>query len=135
MKILEINKSRTVRIPFVIFEYFCKIISKKKKMSILSITFHTVESQLQTWEQYLENELITLVENFIDVEKYILSEVNTEMLTEGKNTNLLLIFESDEKRQEFTETELYNLSEIIARKFGESVMIYKTELNEKKSRF
>ena len=37
-------------------------------MSILSITFHTVESQLQTWEQYLENELITLVENFIDVE-------------------------------------------------------------------
>ncbi len=85
-------------------------------MSILSITFHTVESQLQTWEQYLENELITLVENFIDVEKYILSEVNTEMLTEGKNTNLLLIFESDEKRQEFTETELYNLSEIIARK-------------------
>lgn len=104
-------------------------------MSILSITFHTVESQLQTWEQYLENELMTLVENFIDVENYILSEVNTEMLTEGKNTNLLLIFESDEKRQEFTETELYNLSEIIARKFGENVMIFKTELNEKKSRF
>ncbi len=41
-------------------------------MSILSITFHTVESQLQTWEHYFENELITLVENFIDVEKYIL---------------------------------------------------------------
>ena len=59
-------------------------------MSILSITFHTVESQLQTWEQYFENELITLVENFIDVEKYILSEVNTEMLTEGKNTNTAL---------------------------------------------
>ena len=104
-------------------------------MSILSITFHTVESQLQTWEQYFENELMSLIENFIYVEKYILSEVNTEMLTEGKNTNLLLIFESDEKRQEFTETELYNLSVIIARKFGENVMIFKTELNEKKSRF
>ena len=104
-------------------------------MSILSITFHTAESQLQTWEQYLENELMTLVENFIYVEKYILSEVNTEMLTEGKNTNLILIFESDEKRQEFTETELYNLSEIIARKFGENVTIFKTELNVKKSRF
>ena len=104
-------------------------------MSILSITFHTVESQLQTWEQYFENELMSLIENFIYVEKYILSEVNTEMLIEGKNTNLLLIFESDEKRQEFTENELYNLSEIIARKFGESVMIFKTELNEKKSRF
>ena len=104
-------------------------------MSILSITFHTVESQLQTWEQYFENELMNLIENFIYVEKYILSEVNTEMLTEGKNTNLLLIFESDEKRQEFTETELYNLSEIIARKFGESVMIFKTELKKKKSRF
>ena len=50
-------------------------------MSILSITFHTVESQLQTWEQYFENELMNLIENFIYVEKYILSEVNTEMLT------------------------------------------------------
>ena len=104
-------------------------------MSVLSVTFHTIESELQNWSNFVKTDLIKIIENLYDAEKYILSEVETEMLTEGKNTNLLLIFESDEKRQEFTETELYNLSEIIARKFGESVMIFKTELNEKKSRF
>lgn len=104
-------------------------------MSVLSITFHTVESELSNWEQYVDTELIKLVENLYDVEKYILSEVETEMLTEGKNTNLLLVFENDAKRQEFTETELLNISERIGKQFGETVMIFITQLNTKKSRF
>ena len=104
-------------------------------MSVLSITFHTVESELSNWEQYVDTELIKLVENLYDVEKYILSEVETEMLTEGKNTNLLLVFENDAKRQEFTETELLNISEKIGNQFGETVMIFITQLNTKKSRF
>ncbi|MFT3919815.1 DUF4286 family protein [Cloacibacterium sp.] len=104
-------------------------------MSVLSITFHTVESELSNWEQYVDTELIKLVENLYDVEKYILSEVETEMLTEGKNTNLLLVFENDAKRQEFTETELLNISEKIGKQFGETVMIFITQLNTKKSRF
>ncbi len=103
-------------------------------MSVLSITFHTVESELSNWEQYVDTELIELVENLYDVEKYILSQVETEMLTEGKNTNLLLIFDNDQKRKEFTETELLNISERIAANFGETVMIFITELNTKKSR-
>ena len=104
-------------------------------MSVLSITFHTVESELSNWGQYVDTELIKLVENLYDVEKYILSEVETEMLTEGKNTNLLLVFENDAKRQEFTETELLNISERIGKQFGETVMIFITQLNTKKSRF
>ena len=103
-------------------------------MSVLSITFHTVESELSNWEQYVDTELIELVENLYDVEKYILSEVKSEMLTEGKNTNLLLIFDNDQKRKEFTETELLNISERIAARFGETVMVFITELNTKKSR-
>lgn len=104
-------------------------------MSVLSITFHTVESELSNWEQYVDTELIELVENLYDVEKYILSQVETEMLTEGKNTNLFLVFENDIKRQEFTETELLNISERIGKQFGEKVMIFITQLNTKKSRF
>lgn len=104
-------------------------------MSVLSITFHTVESELSNWEQYVDTELIELVENLYDVEKYILSQVETEMLTEGKNTNLFLVFENDAKRQEFTETELLNISEKIGNQFGETVMIFITQLNTKKSRF
>ena len=104
-------------------------------MSVLSITFHTVESELSNWEQYVDTELIELVENLYDVEKYILSQVETEMLTEGKNTNLFLVFENDIKRQEFTETELLNISERIGKQFGETVMIFITQLSTKKSRF
>jgi len=104
-------------------------------MSVLSITFHTVESELSNWEQYVDTELIELVENLYDVEKYILSQVETEMLTEGKNTNLFFVFENDSKRQEFTETELLNISERIGNQFGEKVMIFITQLNTKKSRF
>jgi phosphoribosylformimino-5-aminoimidazole carboxamide ribonucleotide (ProFAR) isomerase len=66
-------------------------------MSVLSITFHTVESELSNWEQYVDTELIELVENLYDVEKYILSQVETEMLTEGKNTNLFLVFDKRKK--------------------------------------
>ena len=103
-------------------------------MSILSITFHTVESQIENWNQSTDTELALMIDNLYDVEKYILSEVKSEMLTEGKNTNLLLIFDNDQKRKEFTETELLNISERIAARFGETVMIFITELNTKKSR-
>ena len=75
-----------------------------------------------------------MVENLIDVEKYILSEVESEMISEGKNTNLLLIFENEEKRQDFIEIELTNITERIQKAFGENVMIFKTHLNPKKSR-
>ena len=96
-------------------------------MSIISITFHTVESQIENWNKYTDTELALMIDNLYDVEKYILSEVKSEMLTEGKNTNLLLIFDNDQKRKEFTETELLNISERIAARFGETVMIFITE--------
>ena len=70
-----------------------------------------------------------IIENLYDAEKYILSEVETEMLTEGKNTNLLIVFENQQKREEFLSTELINISERIAQKFGENVMIFVTKLN------
>ena len=104
-------------------------------MSVLSITFHTTESISKEWDLYLESDLHQMVENLIDAEKYILSEVESEMISEGKNTNLLLIFENEEKRQDFVEIELTNITERILNKFGENVMIFKTYLNPKKSRF
>ena len=104
-------------------------------MSILSITFHTVESQIENWNQYTDTELALMIDNLYDVEKYILSEVKSEMLSEGKNTNLLLIFDNDQKRKEFTETELLNISERIAARFGETVMIFITELNPSKQKY
>jgi hypothetical protein len=73
--------------------------------------------------------LIKIIENLYDAEKYILSEVETEMLTEGKNTNLLIVFENQQKREEFLSAELVNISERIAQKFGENVMIFVTKLN------
>lgn len=103
-------------------------------MSVLSITFHTTENVSAAWEKYLLEDLHQMIENLLDAEKYLLSEVESKMISEGKNTNLLLMFENMEKRQEFTESELPNITERIEKEFGEQVMIFKTALNPKKSR-
>ena len=104
-------------------------------MSILSITFHTIESQLKNWETFLKQDLENTIETLHNVERYILSEVETEMLTEGKNTNLLLVFENNIKRKEFTENNLPEIAGKINAQFGDNVMIFKTELNPIKSNF
>ena len=103
-------------------------------MNVLSLTFHTAANSLREWESYTDNELQLLVENLMDVEKYILSEVESEMIDEGKNTNLLLVFDNYELRNQFIENELVNIMERIEAKFGTDVMIFKTFLNPKKLR-
>lgn len=104
-------------------------------MSILSVTFHNTPQVNEQWVTYLENDLDQMIENLIDVEKYILSEVESDMITEGSNTNLLLVFDSEEKRQDFVEIELKNISERVEKEFGSEVMIFLTHLNPKKLRF
>lgn len=83
----------------------------------------------------METELHKLIENMMDVEKYILSDVYSEMINEGKNTNLLLVFENDDLRNDFMQSEMLNLEERIAKHFGNEVMIFPTFLNPKKRRF
>lgn len=104
-------------------------------MSILSITFHATDNRVEEWDLYLENELHQMVENLLDVEKYILSEVHSDMLNEGKNTNLFLLFDNDEIRNQFMESELVNIEERILQKFGPEVMVFPTFLNPRKKRF
>ena len=97
--------------------------------SLLSITFHCVQSALPQWEEYTATTLSTMVENLMDVEQYVLSEVATSMIAEGKNFNLLLIFESEELRELFTKNELVNLEERISNQYGDQVMVFTTYLN------
>lgn len=104
-------------------------------MSILSITFHTIEDRIKEWDLYVDNDLHQMIENLIDVEKYILSEVHSDMVNEGKNTNLFLMFDNAEIRDQFMESEMVNLAERINQRFGEEVMIFPTFLNSKKKRF
>ena len=103
-------------------------------MSILSLTFHCTENQLEAWEKYVDETLSVMTENLMDVERYILSEVESDMIGEGKNFNLLLVFENEELRRQFLENELLNIQERVEAKFGENVMIFKTFLNPKKTR-
>jgi hypothetical protein len=104
-------------------------------MSILSITFHCTKNNLGEWENYIDETLVLMTENLMDVSKYILSEVHSDYIDEGKNYNLLLIFDNDELRNDFIESELKNIAERIENKFGEEVMIFNSFLNPKKSRF
>lgn len=104
-------------------------------MSVLSITFHCTKNNIGEWENYIDETLILMTENLLDVNKYILSEVQSDFIEDGKNYNLLLIFDNDEKRNDFIESELVNITEIVEKKFGEEIMIFNTFLNPKKSRF
>lgn len=104
-------------------------------MSVLSITFHCTKDHLETWENYVDETLVLMTENLMDVNKYIISEVHSDYIEDGKNYNLLLVFDDDEKRNEFTESELLNITERIEQKFGQEVMIFNTFLNPKKTKF
>ena len=103
-------------------------------MSVLSITFHCTKDNIGEWENYVDDTLVLMTENLMDVEKYILSEVHSDFIEDGKNYNLLLIFDNAEKRSEFIESELVNISERVENKFGQDVMIFTTSLNPKKKR-
>ncbi|KQT23355.1 hypothetical protein ASG22_13360 [Chryseobacterium sp. Leaf405] len=103
-------------------------------MSVLSVTFHCTKNNLEEWENYMDETLVLMTENLLDVDKYILSEVHSDYIEDGKNYNLLLIFDNDELRSGFIESELVNIAEIIDKKFGQEVMIFNTFLNPKKSR-
>jgi len=103
-------------------------------MSVLSITFHCIKSSIDEWENYVDETLVLMTENLMDVDKYILSEVHSDFIDEGKNYNLLLIFDDEEKRTDFMESELLNISERIETKFGQDVMIFNTSLNPKKKK-
>ncbi|REC50016.1 DUF4286 family protein [Chryseobacterium pennipullorum] len=104
-------------------------------MSVLSITFHCTKNNLEEWENYIDETLILMTENLMDVNKYILSEVHSDYIDdEGKNYNLLLMFDNETLRTDFIESELKNIAERIEKKFGHEVMIFNTFLNPKKSR-
>ncbi|MCW3161886.1 DUF4286 family protein [Chryseobacterium oryctis] len=103
-------------------------------MSVLSITFHCTKNNLEEWENYIDETLILMTENLMDVNKYILSEVHSDYIEEGKNYNLLLVFDNDELREDFVKSELLNIAERVEKKFGNEVMIFNTFLNPKKSR-
>ncbi len=104
-------------------------------MSILSVTFHSTADLQERWEKYLNEELKNMADNLLEAEKYVLSTVETDMVREGQNTNLLLFFPDDEKRSEFMQNELVNISELITATFGDQVMIFATLLNPQHSRW
>ncbi|WP_238585004.1 DUF4286 family protein [Chryseobacterium sp. Leaf201] len=101
---------------------------------MLSITFHCTKENLAEWEIYMNETLVLMAENLMDVNKYILSEVHSDYIDEGKNYNLLLLFDNQEVREDFVKSELQNISERIETKFGQEVMIFNTFLNTRTSR-
>ncbi|GEN74682.1 DUF4286 family protein [Chryseobacterium hagamense] len=101
-------------------------------MSVLSITFHCTKNRLEEWENYVDETLVLMTENLMDVSQYMLSEVHSDYIEEGKNYNLLLIFDTEEVREDFIKSEMENIAERVEAKFGQEVMIFNTLLNPKK---
>ena len=98
-------------------------------MSLLSLTFHTEQKTLKTFHAYAKKELKQMIENLLQVDKFYFSEVASDYIDEGKNYNLLLIFESDILREEFITNELENIQAHLANTFGSAVLIFQTQLD------
>lgn len=96
-------------------------------MAILSITFHIDDNKVEEWNNYLNNTLVTEIEKLNKL--FLLSEVDTEMLSEGKNINLLLFFDSPEDRELYLHNTFPSIAQDIISNFQESVLIFKTFLN------
>ncbi|TXF79381.1 DUF4286 family protein [Chryseobacterium sp.] len=104
-------------------------------MKVLSLTFHSTPNVGKEWENFVQNELIEMAESLQEVKNYLISEVETDMLSEGRNTNLLLIFDNNENRIDFLENDLQNIAGELEVKFGNNVLIFDTLLNPIKSNF
>ncbi len=102
--------------------------------SVLSLTFHCQAHRLNEWEKYVDEKLTLLADNLMDADQYYLSEVHSDMINEGKNYNLLLMFANEDLRADFLESELKNIEERIAAEFGQDIMIFQTSLNPIKIR-
>lgn len=96
-------------------------------MAILSITFHTEEQKIVEWNIYLKNELIPDIKTL--GEKHIISEVESDMLSEGKNTNILLLFDNEVDRELFLEQKFPLIAEKTLKNFSDKVLIFNTFLN------
>ncbi|MBW8362287.1 MAG: DUF4286 family protein [Kaistella sp.] len=104
-------------------------------MKVLSLTFHSTSNIGTEWENFVQNDMVRMAESLPDVKKYLLSEVETDMISEGRNTNLLLVFGEDENRRNFLENDLKNIAEELDAKFGGDVLIFDTLLNPINSNF
>lgn len=96
-------------------------------MAILSVTFHIDDNKVEEWNNYLNNTLITEIQRLN--KKFLFSEVDTEMLSEGKNINLLLFFDNQEDRELFLNSTFPSIAQDVISNFQESVLIFKTFLN------
>lgn len=98
-------------------------------MSILSITFHAVTERITDWEQYLQHHLPIWLPKTPSLQQWYLSEIESEMIQEGKNYNLLLFFHNETERASYISNELPLLGVDIQKTFGTDVMVFESKLN------
>lgn len=98
-------------------------------MSALSITFHFNENRLQEWNNNLLISLQSLINDTPQVKDFIISEVHTEYIEEGKNYNILLFFSDENARESFLSQQLAMLDQSITQQFGNNIMLFATPLN------
>lgn len=98
-------------------------------MQLLSLTFHAEENVAQEFKIYLKNTFLSQLKINRNQDDFILSEVGSMMISEGKNYNLLLIFDDEKNRAGYLEQHLAQIADEILQNFGSQVMIFETQLN------
>lgn len=96
-------------------------------MAILSITFHIEENRITDWNNYVNHNLVPHIQSL--GLPFLLSNVDTEMLSEGQNNNLLLFFNNNNEREDFIQNDFQKLCDPAMQEFQKDIIIFKTLLN------
>ena len=104
-------------------------------MSALSITFHFTEAKIHEWNNNLLQSLESLIEDSLHIKNFMISEVHTDYIDEGKNYNVLLFFDDLGERENFMSGQLASLDRAIDEQFGNEIMLFVTPLNKISSSF
>lgn len=95
-------------------------------MQILSLTFHSTFEKISQWEKFYPKEILLPIKNL--GQKFIYSEIHSEMIKEGKNYNLLLFFNDKENQNQFIEKNLTQIDQKIKENFNNEVLWFLSEL-------
>lgn len=99
-------------------------------MAILSVSFHATPEKIEDWKVYLQGSVMPWAKNFCGEKRVLLSEIETEVVAEGKNYNLLLFFDNATLRNHFFDEKIALLIKDITATFGNEVVVFPSKLNQ-----
>lgn len=99
-------------------------------MNLLSVAFHIEAKALPKWQRFISENWPDLITKLAYFDRYIFSEVESPLIEEGSNYNLLIVFDHQAHKTLFLQQEMAKVVSEIQQHFnGDEVVIFHTSLH------